>query len=185
MSKNERLDSVADGAAEDLFRTIMHLGASEYHALSLYQKAMGELSEGLVDVEDDKVLDETLRKSEQHKQDLLELADIRRNAMLILFEMYDGDKDVWCQVKHLSIAYVTAVEAFQSSDDLLLLDLALSINKKLTEALSRFLGTEIFDCASCLGDYLKGANKDDSSKAEHGIETPRGGTSGIRNSNAR
>lgn len=162
--KNERLNSAADGAAEDLIRSIMHLGASEYHALSLYQKKMSRLVNGLDDVEVE--LDEKLSEAERYREELLDLAELRRDAMMILYEMYDGDKDLWCQVKHLSIAYITAVESYQSSEDIKLLELATKINEKMNMALTGFLGTEITDCASCLGDFLKGVTND-SSKQEH------------------
>lgn len=161
------INPYADGSAEDLIRTIIHVGASEYHALSLYQKAMAELENGLVDVEDTDTLNLQLTKAERYKNDLISLADLRRTAMHILFNMFDGDKDVWCQVKHLGIAYITAVESFQTSEDMAVLELAKEINKKFTEALTAFLGAEITDCASCLGDFLKG-EANDSSKRKHG-----------------
>lgn len=154
--ENKRLNKAADGAAEDLIRTIMHLGASEYHAVSLYQKALAEMENGLIDVEDNEVLDQQIAKVDRYRKDILDFAELRRTAMLNLFQMFeDGDKDMWCQVKHLGTAYITAIESFQSTEDLNLLQLSTDINKKFTEALTAFLGAEITDCASCLGDYLK------------------------------
>lgn len=156
MSVNNRLNNAADGSAEDLIRTIMHLGASEYHALSLYQKAMAELENGLIDVDDPDVLDNQLSKIDRYRKDLIDYAELRRTAMLLLFQMYDGgDKDMWCQIKHLGTAYITAIESYQASEDLNMLQLASDINKKFTEALTAFLGAEITDCASCLSDFLK------------------------------
>lgn len=154
--KNERLNSTADGSAEDLIRSIMHLGASEYHAISLYQKKSAQLENGIVDVDDPDILNSEVAKLNRYRQDILDFAELRRIAMLNLFEMFSGgDKDEWCQIKHLSIAYITAMECYQSSEDMKHLVLAENINKKLTEALTSFLGAEITDCASCLSDYLK------------------------------
>lgn len=154
--ENKRLNSAADGSAEDLIRTIMHLGASEYHAITLYNKAEAEMENGLIDVENPDVLDAHIAKTSRFRDDIISFAELRRTAMLLLFQMYDGgDKDMWCQIKHLGTAYITAIEAYQSSEDLNLLQLATEINKKFTEALTAFLGGEITDCASCLGDFLK------------------------------
>lgn len=156
MSENKRLNKTADGSAEDLIRTIMHLGASEYHAVSLYQKALAELDNGLVDVDDPETLSGHVAKLNRFSKDIIDFAELRRSAMLSLFEMYEGgDKDYWCQIKHLGTAYITAMESYQSSEDLEILQLATNINKKFTEALTAFLGAEITDCASCLSDYLK------------------------------
>lgn len=154
--ENKRLNKTADGSAEDLIRSIMHLGASEYHAISLYQKVVAQLDNGLVDVDDPEVLNEHVAKINRFSKDIIDFAELRRTAMLMLFEMFEGgDKDYWCQIKHLGVAYITAMESYQSSEDLELLQLALDINKKFTEALTAFLGAEITDCASCLSDYLK------------------------------
>lgn len=134
----------------------MHLGASEYHAVTLYQKAFAELNNGIIDVDNPEVVNSQIAKIDRFRKDITDFAELRRNAMLSLFQMYEGgDRDMWCQVKHLGTAYITAMEAYQSSEDLNMLQLATDINKKFTEALTAFLGAEITDCASCLGDFLK------------------------------
>lgn len=73
-----------------------------------------------------------------------------------LFEMFDGDKDMWCQAKHLGIGAMCLFEAYEGSDDPDLLAMAYEANKEFISAMSRFLGIEWTDCASCFSDYLKG-----------------------------
>ena len=85
-----------------------------------------------------------------------EVASLRRKAMLALFELYNGNKDAWCLVKHLGIGAMQIFEAYQSSDnDVELFNLWVESNKAFTKALCVFLGVEITDCAACFADMLK------------------------------
>lgn len=74
-----------------------------------------------------------------------------------LFSMFDGDKDMWCQAKHLAIGAMTLFEAYEASEnDAELLMMCVEANKAFTGAMSRFLGVGIQDCAACLSDALRG-----------------------------
>lgn len=156
--KNTYLNNAADSKAEDMIRAMTQFGCAEIHAKSLYEQAVAELENGLIDVSDADVLSAQLDKIERIKEQINTYASLRRKATLNLYEMYDGgDKKYWCMVKHLSIGAMCAFEAYEGSDDdPSLLDLAIEANKALTEAVSIFIGTEITDCAACLGDFLKG-----------------------------
>lgn len=146
------------GQAEDLVRSFVQFGAAEIHAMNLYYKTVAEADNGLVNVEDNEVLQKHLEKAENYRQNIETYANLRRSVMKHLFQMFDdGDKDTWCLVKHLGIGAMTVFEAYEASDnDLELLNLAYEANKAFVNALSRFLGVEITDCAACLADSMRG-----------------------------
>lgn len=146
----------SDGIAEDMIRSIVQLGCAELHAKTLYEKAVGELEEGLIDVKDPDVLSGQLTKIDLLIEDIEQLAQTRRRVMLKLYDMYEGDKDFWCQIKHLGTAAYTLFEAYEASeDDRELLDMAMNANKAFLKALSRFLGVEITECAACFADAVR------------------------------
>ena len=146
-----------DGIAEDLIRSIVQLSCSELHAKTLYEKYTAELENGLIDTENQEVVDKQIEKIDSALLDLNELAQLRRMAMLRLYELFDGNKDYWCQVKHLGSASYCLMECYLASDDdMELLQLAMDANKAFVRAVSQFIGVEITDCAACLSDYLKG-----------------------------
>ena len=144
------------GVGEDIIRAFVQFGATEMHLKTLYEKTLAEMENGIIDVENPEVLNEHIEKLNSYKEDLIDVAQLRRKTMLILFEMFDGDKDAWCLVKHLGIGAMTAFEAWQASDDNPeLLCLWIDSNKAFTKAVTRFLGAEVGDCAACLSDFLK------------------------------
>lgn len=147
-----------DGIAEDLIRSIQQMAVLEMHKKTRIEQLYSEMNEGLINVEDDAVLIHQFGNIKYLEEDLNEYADIRRQDMLYLYELYGskGDKKMWCEVKHLAIASMTAFEVWQASDnDDNLLEMALRKNSLFIKAMSRFLGTEITSCASCFADILK------------------------------
>lgn len=149
------------GYAEDLVRSLVQFGCAEVHAKTLYEKATAEMENGLIDVTDSDILNHQLIKVEQYKEDINRYAEIRRGIMRKLQDMFDGDKDMWCQIKHLGVGAYTLYEAYVGSDDdAELLSMAYEANKVFISALTRFLGIEWTDCASCLSDALKGESID-------------------------
>ena len=146
------------GMAEDMLRSIVQLGAAEMHYQTLYNKAVAQLENGLIDVEDDDVRLSQLDKIKRYEEEINSVADVRRRMMRKLFSLFDGgNKDCWCLIKHLGVASMTAFEAYQGSDgDTELLDLYYDINKEFNKAVTEFLGAEITDCAACVSDFLKG-----------------------------
>lgn len=152
------------GIGEDMIRTIMSLAASEMHLKTLYEKTMAELGNGLIDTSNTELVQAHIQKAVDYKDDVIEIANLRRLTMKFLFDMFDGDKDMWCMVKHLAVADETAHESWLASDDNPdLLQLSVDINKAFVKALTRFLGTEITSCASCFSDMLKGSEDKDGS----------------------
>ena len=151
------------GKAEDLLRSIVQMGCAELHAVTLYFKVESQLENGLVDVTDPDVLHKALDKADMFREDINTYADLRRRMTKTLSDMFDnGQKDpmMWCQVKHLGIAYYTAMETYQASDDdPELMELAYETYKAFAKAATRFLGVEITECASCLSDALKATTK--------------------------
>lgn len=144
------------GVGEDIIRAFVQFGATEMHLKTLYEKTLAEMENGIINVEDPEVLNKHIEKVNSYREELIDVAQLRRKTMLILFEMFDGDKDAWCLVKHLGIGAMTAFEAWQASDDNPeLLDLWIDSNKAFTKAVTRFLGAEVGDCAACLSDFLK------------------------------
>ena len=146
------------GMAEDMLRSIVQLGATEMHYQTLYNKAVAQMENGLIDVGNEEVRNKQLEKIDRYQTEINEVADVRRRMMRKLFSLFDGgNKDCWCLIKHLGVASMTAFEAYQGSDnDTELLDLYYDINKEFNKAVTDFLGAEITDCAACLSDFLKG-----------------------------
>ena len=146
----------ADGLAEDLIRAFVQIGCAELHLKTLLEKSLSEVENGLIEVEKPEVLQAHMEKTEDIDAELEANAQLRRRMMLKLFEMYDGDKDYWCLVKHLGIGAFTTWEAYQASDDdPELLDMAMEANKRFINALSHFLGMEVVECAACFADLIK------------------------------
>lgn len=145
------------GYAEDIIRSIVQFGATEMHLKTLYEKTLAELENGIIDTEDSDLVAKQLEKLDSYRDELIDVAQLRRQAMFVLSEMYpEGDKDAWCLVKHLGIGAMTMFEAWQGSDNnQMLLSLAIDANKAFIRAMTRFIGIEITDCAACLSDYLK------------------------------
>lgn len=144
------------GIGEDIIRGIAQLGSAEMHLKTLIEKAEAELENGIVDVENPDEVNAHIEKLRDYTEEIIEIAQLRRETMLYLYEMYEGDKDAWCLVKHLAIANMTIFEAWQASDsDPKLYSLAIKTNKSFVKAITRFLGAEVTDCSSCLSDFLK------------------------------
>lgn len=144
----------SDTIAEDMIRVITQLACTEAHLKTLIEKSIGKLENGLIDVETE--LQAELDKQKDMKEELVEIAQLRRENMIALYEMYEGDKDYWCMVKHLAQASYTAFEVWQASeDDPVLFNIAINTNKRFVKAVTHFLGVEITECAACLGDLLK------------------------------
>lgn len=155
MSKNLQSET---GQAEDMIRAYVQFGCAEIHAMGLFYKANAEMENGMIDVGDTNVLLEHTEKIEQYQNDIEQYANLRRSVMRKLFSMFDGNKDMWCQAKHIGIGAMTLFEAYEASDnDMELMMLCIEANKAFTSAMSRFLGMEITDCAACFADMLKGA----------------------------
>lgn len=128
------------------------------HYQTLYNKSVAQLENGLIEVEKDEVREKQLDKINRYREEINDVADVRRKMMRKLFSLFDGgNKDAWCLIKHLGVASMTAFEAYQASDDdAELLDLYYDINKEFNKAVTDFLGAEITDCAACVSDFLKG-----------------------------
>lgn len=150
--------SSSSGAAEDLIRAFVQMGCAEMHLMTLYEKTYAEMEEGLVDMSDIEVRQAQKDKAERYREDLIAVAELRRDMMRKCFDMFEGgNPDVWCMVKHLGISAMCAWEVWQASDDdPALLYLAVEANKVFTQYLSEFLGLEITPCAACFSDMVKG-----------------------------
>lgn len=148
----------SDGLAEDLIRAFQQAACTEGHYKTLIEKYNSEMENGLIDVEDDDARNAHIEKLNSAIQELDKVAEIRRSMMLHLMEMYPkSDKNYWCTVKHLAVSEYNAFEAYQASDgNASLLNIWLMTRARFLAALTRWLGTEISDCASCVADLLKG-----------------------------
>lgn len=145
----------SDGAAEDIIRSFVQLCCAEGHAKTILEKTEAELENGIVDVENEEECQKAVEKINSMTEELHAISEARRATMLRLFNMYHGDKDYWCMVKHLGNAAYTLFEAYQATEDPETYDLALEANKCFVRALTHFLGVELTDCISCLSDMLK------------------------------
>ena len=145
------------GAAEDLLRAVVQFGSAELHAKTLLEKTKAELENGIVDVTNEEVLNAHLKKLDDYITDINDYAQLRRRTMLALFNMFEGgNKDLWCNVKHIGTGAMTAFEAWEAdTENYELYEIANDANKAFVRAVTRFLGMEITDCASCFSDALK------------------------------
>lgn len=141
----------SDGIAEDLIRSFVQFGSAEMHLKTLVEKTLAKIENPSPDDPDD-----LMEQLVGYEDQMEEVASLRRKAMLALFELYNGNKDAWCLVKHLGIGAMQIFEAYQASDnDVELFNLWVESNKAFTKALCVFLGVEITDCAACFADMLK------------------------------
>lgn len=141
----------SDGIAEDLIRSFVQFGSAEMHLKTLVEKTLAKIENPSPDDPDD-----LMEQLVGYEDQMEEVASLRRKAMLVLFELYNGNKDAWCLVKHLGIGAMQIFEAYQASDnDVELFNLWVESNKAFTKALCVFLGVEITDCAACFADMLK------------------------------
>lgn len=142
----------SDGIAEDLIRAFIQFGSAEIHLKTLVEKTLAKIENPAEGDDQDQLLSDLTNYEEQMEA----VAMIRRKVMLHLYEMYNGNKDAWCLVKHLGVGAMEIFEAYQASDnDPELFALWEDSNKALTKALCVFLGVEITDCAACFADMLR------------------------------
>lgn len=148
------------GIAEDLIRSFIQVGCGELHLKTILEKRVSEIENGMIEEKD---IQDTIQRIDELKQEISDLAEIRRSQMLYLFNLFDnGDKEMWCMVKHIGLASFTSWETYQASDDdSELLSQALELNKQFIKFTSRFLGQEIDGCSSCFADMLKGIERGD------------------------
>ena len=146
------------GLSEDLLRSFIQVGCAELHLKTLLEKRVSEIENGMVSDDD---LMKHLEIIDDIENDMEDLAQIRREEMLYVFNAFGGkgDKEQWCMVKHLGLASMTAFEAYQASNnDTDLQRMALELNKKFIKAMTKFCGFEVTSCASCFADFMKGEN---------------------------
>ena len=139
----------------DIIRSFVHLSCAEIHAKTILEKTESELENGIVDLENDEETQKAIDKINAMSEELNMIAETRRSVMLLLFDMYDGDKDYWCLVKHLGSGAYTLFEAYQATEDPMTYSLALEANKCFIRALTHFLGVEITECAACFADMMR------------------------------
>lgn len=149
---------IQDGTTEDLIRTFQQLACTEGHLKTLIEKYQSEMQNGLIEIDKDEVRKAHVEKLNDTVDELNDIAELRRAVMLKIMNGYEtASKDMWCVVKHLSVASHCAFEAYQASDnDGLLLNIWLEANARFVKAMTRWLGTEITSCAACFADILKG-----------------------------
>lgn len=142
----------SEGIAEDIIRSFVNIACSELHEKTLLEKKQS-IVENILDEDLEKILGEI----SAHKENIENLANIRRKTMKVLFDLYkDGDIEQWCNIKHQGMAMYTMFEAWQASDDNVeLYTLYIEMNKVFISTMSKFLGITITDCASCFSDILK------------------------------
>ena len=153
------------GITEDIITNIMHLGASEYHLEILIRKYEDQikfwynLDNPEFQTEEDKVaIYDTKDKVYQITQLLQTTTEQRRKAMELLKSQAneEGNPDMWCLLKHVLVATITAFEAWQ-------VDLAndkvkfafLEQSRVANQVLAIFLGYVVTPCSACLTDQLK------------------------------
>lgn len=162
MSKDDKVNvHSTDGYTEDLIRSFVQVGALEMHAKTLLEKRESELVNGL---NEKQTMQEQTAIVNEMKEQVSIYADMRRADMLLLYKIFGekGDKEQWCMVKHLAISSMTAFEAWQGCTDKYeteLFKMYIDKNALFINAMAKFLGVEITECASCFADILKGEER--------------------------
>lgn len=151
------------GVVEDLLTNIMQLVASEYHLQILVRKYEDQLmfwygdsvesgsDEELevLQVEDDLFNTRIL---------LMEATNQRRKAMKLLKSKQNrkGNSDLWCLLKHILGATITAFEVWQVDfKDENLRELFLEQSRVANQVVGMFLGYEVTPCSACLTEQMK------------------------------
>lgn len=153
------------GITEDLLTNIMHLCASEYHLNILIRKYEDQITfwynDGMPEFQSAEDLDNIVINEGIIKDCVETLSNItvqRRNAMKLLKSQANenGNKDMWCLLKHMLTATVTAFEVWQVN----LLDehtkrIFIDQSRATNQVIAMFLGYEVTPCSACLTDQMK------------------------------
>lgn len=153
------------GITEDLLTNIMQLIASEYHLNILVRKYEDQMvfwhNDGSPEFQSSEDI-EAVFNLEDKVSSLTELlrstTEARREAMRLLKSQGNekGNPDVWCLLKHLLGATITAFEVWQ-------VDLTNVHSKKIfieqsrvtNQVIAMFLGYEVTPCSACLTDQME------------------------------
>lgn len=152
------------GITEDIITNIMHLGASEYHLEILVRKYEDQIKywykQGQEDqTEEDRIaVYDTKECVHQVTNTLQQVTEQRRRAMVLLKGQANemGNSDLWCLLKHVLVAVITAFEAWQvdlANDDVK--SVFIEQSRIANQVLAMFLGYEVTPCSACLTDQLK------------------------------
>lgn len=147
-----------EGMLEDLIRAMVQLACTELHEKTNLERLNADL-------ELDKI---EFGKFDAQEVELIasldKITELRRVHQQLIYELAGGVGDMkqWCKVKHMAMAMYTTFEAYQASDnDQRLYTAYLNVNKLFIETMTKFLGMQITDCASCFTDILKGGGDTD------------------------
>lgn len=153
------------GITEDIITNIMHLGASEYHLNILIRKYEDQMIfwyndgspefQSQEDIDNVKELDSKIADATML---LKTTTEARREAMRALKEQGNGsgNPDVWCLLKHLLVATITAFEAWQVNlSDENMKSIFMEQSRLVNQVIAMFLGYEVTPCSACLTDQMK------------------------------
>lgn len=140
-----------EGALEDLIRSMVQMCCTELHEKTNLERLNADLELDRIE------LIEFDNKESELIESLKTITTIRREQLLLIYNLAGGagDKTQWCKIKHLAMAMYTAFEAYQAIDDPALYESYLKINKVFIETLTKFMGMEVTQCASCFTDMIK------------------------------
>lgn len=153
------------GITEDLITNIMHLGASEYHLEILIRKYEDQIkfwyNDGRPEFQstsDIQAVQDTENKLLEAQQMLHTVTEERRKAMRLLKEQGNGsgNPDVWCLLKHVLVAVITAFEVWQvnlANEDTK--NIFIEQSRIANQVIAMFLGYEVTPCSACLTDQMK------------------------------
>lgn len=145
-----------DSGIEDVIRAFVNASVAEVHAKTNYEKAVSEMENGTIDVDNGEVLTEHMKQIDVIHEQMDGLTALRRKIMQYMFDAYNGNEVQWCMVKHLAITQNCLFEAYQASDnDPVIERLWLDANEEFTKAMSDFLGFEVTPCSACFSDMLR------------------------------
>lgn len=154
------------GEAEELINTLLNAVAAEYHARITYEKYWSLINvKGIPDVQEEL---ETRDKMHFQKQLLEKITTYRRNVMTSLYEVGDeGNKDLWCTLKHLAEVMETSFEVWQTDlSDARKEDMYHDSVELFNLAVSEFLGFVPVTCSACLADAMEQQQKFDATKEQ-------------------
>ena len=153
------------GITEDIITNIMHLGASEYHIEILIRKYEDQIkfwyNDGQPEFQSTGDLENIINLENKLGEltiVLKSVTDERREAMRLLKAQSteEGNPDVWCLVKHVLIAVITAFEAWQVDlSDVNVKRAFIEQSRVANQVIALFLGYEVTPCSACLTDQME------------------------------
>lgn len=154
------------GLTEETLNTLMNAVAFEYHQKINHDKFTSILKYERYESEEERLKYEDLLNE---SDELLRMGtEFRRNTMRILTSLSDEENDhLWCSVKHIAEASISAFESWQVDLDNETLRYNYDFSVQIFNyTISSFLGFAPVPCSACFADMMQNKEQMDEIKAK-------------------